>query len=265
MKKKSKRYYGMTVSQIGILAGVAGVVLLCIGGAFFFILMQPPLQSQGPVPVATVTYSTQTPAPTSTVIEPTATLAPLIATSVPPGGWVEFQGAQAALWLPGNFVGGDIARDKDKIILSVSKQGRYFKNVLSAMRVADPAINLWMVDKTVGKAAIAITMVMVRHYVLTEDETLEQYIATANNSDYNGTPLAMFMTINNTQKLKLLGLETVRQTYQEQGMGPDTSGIVYYIKDGADFWIVDYTMDPNQYLAMLPIIEDSIHTFYLNK
>lgn len=266
MKPKNARYLGMTTLQLSILGGAVALALLIICGLSWFVFMAPPLAAQLPnLPTATEIQSMLSPTTLIAVVTSTPTPSPeIIGTSVPPGDWVEFQTSGAGLWLPNNFVGGDVTNHKQDTINKVIKLGKYFTNIVTAMKNAQPSVALWMIDKTRGQS-ISITAVTVHHYVGTTDQTLNEFITNDQNGDYNGTPWAMFVTVNETKKMTLLGLETRRQIYQQHGVGRDATGIAYYIKDGADFWIVEYIMDPNQYVNMLPVVEQSISTFNLVK
>jgi hypothetical protein len=265
MKPKSARYLGMTTSQLGILGGAAAVALLLICGLSWFVFsMSPASEATRPAPVATEIPSTPRPTVDVVVATPSPTPALEVATSIPPGGWVEFQTQGASIWLPNNFVGGDLTNQKQETIAKISNLGRSYKNVVSAMNNAQPEVSLWMIDKARSQS-IFIATVRVNHYVRTTDQTLAQFITEDNNGDYNGTPWAMFITVNETKKMTILGREARRQTYQQHGTGLDATGIAYYIKDGADFWVVDYIMDPDEYVNELPIVEQSIGTFNLVK
>jgi len=267
VKGKSTRYLGMTGTQIGILAGLAVVAMFSIGGLLWIILSissEPAL----PAPIGTPIPATPSLTPTKQLtVELTLTItptAPVIATIAPPGGWVEFQVQGADIWLPDNFVGGDTLDHRSETIQKVSKLGKYFANAVKGITKAPKETVLWMVDKNVDPSTI-ITSVVVEHFLSTEDKTTDQFIQDDLNSSANGTPVAMLITVNETKKMTLLGREARRLTYKQQIAVRQVIGITYYIKDGADFWSIDYILDPNKYLDMLPSVEQSIHTFNLTK
>jgi hypothetical protein len=270
MKRKSARYLGMTGTQLAILAGLSVVAVLSVGGGALLILMMSlsPNVAAVPVPLSTQMPATVSPTPASqATAEPTLTLmptAPVVATIVPPGGWIEFKTQEAGLWLPENFVGGDMLNHRSETIQKVNKLGKYFKNVVDQLNEASATTLLAMVDKNIDQS-IVITIVGVSHFVSTEDKSIDQFIQDDLNSDVNGTPVAMFVTVNETKKVTLLGREARRLTYQAHGVGLEAIRIVYYIKDGTDFWGVSYSLDPNEFVDMLPMVEQSIHTFNLTK
>lgn len=269
MSKKSKRYYGMTVSQIGILGGM--VAALCILGVIFlFILMLPPPQAQQPVrtvlpPTLSLTSTPQFQAPPS--LTPTPTLAgPVVVTSVPPEGWVEFQTRGAALWLPANFVGGDLVSNRSETYAKLVRLGNLYKNTASAVKDAGPAYVLWMVDKAIRSQTDMIPTVNVQRIIQTEDVSLDDYLQEyLTNGNIEGTPVAMMLTINETKRLIILGREAKRLTISTSYAGHEATGLTYYIKDGAEIWVITYYVSPGAYFDMLPTIEQSIQTFNLVK
>jgi hypothetical protein len=269
MKRKSPRYLGMTGMQVGILATLSAVALLSICGVSWVILstsasLSPPAAEAPtdlPIPATASPTDQASAEPTST---PTPTPLP-IATSAPPGGWVEFQAQGVDLWLPGNFVGGDMLDQRSETIKQVDKLGKYFKNVVVEMRNAPKETLLWMLDKNIDQSII-ITLVVVQHYTSTQDKNIDQFVQDDLNSNDNGTPVAMFITVNETKKMTLLGYEVRRLTFQQSiAGGHEAIGIIYYIKAGADFWTIKYSLDPSEYVDLLPTVEQSIHTFYLTK
>ena len=262
MKSKNARHFGLTNSQLGILAGAAVVALLIICGLSWFVFM-PPSSGQSSA-VATEVPPTPSPHIQETFTAPLPTPSPEIATSVPPGGWVEFQTEGATLWLPASFVGGDLLHSKAETIAKISKLGKFYKNVVNGLKTIGPEVVLWMVDKTPKQTDI-ITTVAAEHITSTEDTGIDQYIQSYLNSSENGTPVAMMLTINQTKKMTLLGREARQLTYSSTYAGHEETGIRYYIKDGSDIWIVDYNLIPDEYVDMLPIVEQSIHTFNLVK
>lgn len=269
-KKKRKLYFGMSVSQIGILAGVAlvGVIVIFVGIIFVFTSTTPATPaSQIPATAAIETLvPSETPTVTAPAVDventPVPTPAPVIATNVPPGDWIEFKTQGAGVWLPPSFVGGDMTTERQASINKVSRLGKYYKNVTNSMKNADSETVLWMVDKT-PKQTDVITTVTASHTVLTEDVTLDRYINGLLNGDVGGTPVAMLLTVNESKKTTLLGREARRLIVSSTFAGHGTIEVVYYIKDGANIWGIGYILIPDEYLDLLPLVEESIHTFNL--
>lgn len=264
-KRKKKRYLGMTGTQLGILGGAAAVALLLVCVLSWVMLSASAPASAQPTAVA----ATEIPStPTLQVVEsPTslpATPLPEVATSVPPGGWLEFQTQGATLWLPDSFVGGDMVNKKQDTINKINALGKFYKNAVSAMKSAGPEVLLWAVDKT-RKQTDIITTVTVEHTTSTEDTSVDEYIRSYLDSSIGGTPVAMVLTVNETKKMTLLGRDARRLIYSETYANHWVTIVSYYIKDGADIWEVDYLLIPDEYFDMLPVVEQSIHTFNLLK
>jgi hypothetical protein len=262
MVKKSKRYFGMTGSQIGILIGAGVLALLVACGAFVFILMS---QSGAPAsPIAKNNIPSPTPFPTTDFatasVDATPTdLADLPTSVPPPAGWVEFQTQGASLWLPANFVGGDMADDRAVTINKVSRLGLHFRTAREAMRAASSQVVMWMADKTVRSSPV-ITVVIVSHELKDPGTTIDQVV----QDTVKGAVPAQSTTIFETNRTPLLGRETRRVVYQQQIKASyQVTGIIYYIKDGNDFWMIDFNMDPNEYVNMQPIVDQCAKTFSL--
>ncbi len=262
MKQKSKRYLGMTNSQLGILGGAGAVALLLICGLSFLVLMPPPAQVSAPTDKIPEILKTP-PSPVVLVVAdtPTPTPQPVIATSAPPEDWVEFQTSGATLWMPKNFVGGDMANGRSETIFKVTRLGRYFKNVREAMRSAPSQVVMWMIDNTASGSPV-ITSLIVMHEVMDDETGIDQYV----HNSTKGTATALSTTVYETNKLSVLGREARRVTYQQQvTAGYEITGVAYFIKDGNEFWILDYALDPNEYIDMLSMVKQSVDTFNLVK
>lgn len=261
MFKKSKLYFGMTGSQIGILIGAGVLALLVACGAFVFILMS---QSGAPAaPIVTNIPPSPTPFPTTdfptapVVADATPTDFANLPTSVPPpAGWVEFQTQGASVWLPDNFVGGDMAEDRAVSINKVSRLGLHFRTAREAMRAAPSQVVMWMTDKTVRSSPV-ITVMIVSHELKDPGTTIDQVV----QDTVKGAVPAQSTTIFETNRMSLLGRETRRVVYQQQIKASyQVTGIIYYIQDGNDFWMLDFNMDPNEYVNMQPVIDQCAKT-----
>lgn len=264
MQKKKKLYYGMTGMQVATLGTMAALFFCVVMVGLLFVLRNP---SQPAVQVAT-----QVPPPTripTSVNQPTdevATLTPepIVATKAPPADWVEFKSQEATLWLPPSFVGGDMVSKRQESIDKVRRLGKLFGGVVEGMRDADKEVVLTMVDKTLRETDI-IPVVSVHHGVSTEDTSLDDYLQTLFEKSAQGTPIAMVLATNEVKKMTILGREAKRWTFSRSQAAHGVTSLVYCIKDGADFWTIFYSMSPNEYFDMLPMVEQSIQTFNIVK
>lgn len=264
MKKKSKRYYGMTMSQIQILVGAAvgGFLIICIILAFLLLPTSTPAAPPAAQTKVALT-ATKTPAPiiASNTDTPTP---PVIATKIPPVGWLEFTTQGAAIWLPNSFIGGDMGANRENTVAKVARLGRYYKSVTTGMKNAGKETVMWMMDKT-PRLNEGITNVIVSQIASPEDVNLDDYIKNNLNSDSNGTPTTMLMTVNQTKKITVLGRDARRLTISQMFFGREAVGIIYYVKDGSNIWSIMFIFSSKQYVDMFANAEKSIQTFYITE
>lgn len=257
---------GMNSTLSWLSVGLLSMCLLSIGGAFLFSYVQALILAD-PYPMAKDIPGTPgTPraiTPTVVALTPSPP-AVLIAAGTPPAGWVEFRTDAASIWLPANFVGGDLVHSKQRTISKINALGSFYRNTVAAIQQTNKESVLWMVDKTPKQTDI-VTTVNVRHIISTEDVTLDQYIHDFLAGNVEGTPVSMLLAVNATKKVTLLGTDARLLSYTTFYAGHSTSGLLYYIKDGADIWAVNYGLGPKEYYDMLPLVEQSIQTFNLIK
>lgn len=258
MPRKSQRIFGMTRVQAGILAGLGLLALCSVGGVAALIFFNSPASlASGLPPAASPTPEIwSTPAETAT---PEASPTPEPTAFVAPAGWKEFSNTQLALWLPENFVGGDMREGREASIGEVQALGQYFGNMVSLMQNASSNYSLWMVDKNLD-SSIIITSVAAQYDPVGQDISLGEYIrlTLANSS-------VASVTINEQIKLRLLGYEARRMTYQYRMGSSESTNLAYIIKDGTNFWTVTYSLSPQKYPELLPMVEQSIATLKLLK
>src|SRR5512143_3795538 len=99
---QNRKYLGMTVQQIAILAGLAGAacLLFAVGGVLF---LRRGLNSLAAAPQNTPTPSfTPTPFVLPSVV-PTQTITPVPYEMLIPLGWLQFKTGLIEIWLPKEF------------------------------------------------------------------------------------------------------------------------------------------------------------------
>ncbi len=263
MKRKSPRYMGMTGMQLGILAGLSVVAMCSVGGLFWVILSMSLPPDTPAVPAPNATQISATASPTNTVTaELTPTITPtavIIGTEVPPAGWIEFKTQGAGIWLPDNFVGGDLLTKGSETINKIKSQVSISKASLEMMQNGSSGIVLTAVDK--NSTSLALTSVMVYHQKTDGIITLDDFV----KAELSESEIAMSVVVFGKKKLTLIGHEAIRLELEYRASSRAFSKILYYIKDGADVWAVNYSFDPARILDMLPIVDQSIHTFNLVK
>jgi hypothetical protein len=263
MKRSAKLYFGMTQTQIAILGCLAFIIILVLGIFGYLITSGSSIYAAPPAaPVqelasetATIPAATETPVPTLDPALPTTVPVP----ATPPAGWVIFQSTGVELWLPNNFVGGDMLNKRSETIQRVNRLGKFYVNAVALMRKADKSTMLFMVDKS--KQTVLIPVAMVNHITLTDDLSLKDYIDREYASDKT-----VQTTINENKKTTLLGREARRLTVQvRQPTGLEGLLIAYVIKEGPEIWIVSYNLPPNEIINLSPMIDQSIATFNILK
>jgi hypothetical protein len=262
MNRRTRRYLGMTSTQLSLLGGLAflALIILCVlgwmvlGSSFSLPASQAP-NTAAPTLPPTLTRTPKPPTPTK---EPTPTLTPEpIETAIPLDGWVKFETKSLIdLWLPKNFVGGDMVTQKSASARKVDSLPKIFDNAAKEMRAAPKEVVLWMVDKT-GTSA-PITSVVVRRKVLADDADLKRFATDEVNGMNKQTPV-----ITEQKSLTILGYEARRLVYQGYDVSVEFTAVFYAIKNGANFWTVEYRTAPGKYADLIPTIDTSIHTFYL--
>src|SRR5262245_8986007 len=98
---RNKKYFGMTVTQLGILAGLAGLafLLFCIVG---WLVIARGIRGAQTVPPTVVVLP-----PVTLIVPPTQTSAP-VSTPIPyetliPAGWVQYKSPLYEIWLPAGY------------------------------------------------------------------------------------------------------------------------------------------------------------------
>jgi hypothetical protein len=114
----SRRWMGMSVRQIGLLAGMAALncAVLCVAVS---LLAGPLGEAMGN------TANTPTPAadtPTAEVITPTITRTPTVM-KTPIGGWRVYSGNGMSITLPDSYIGGDPGSEATRIKKELSAAG----------------------------------------------------------------------------------------------------------------------------------------------
>lgn len=230
---QNRNYFGMTRTQIGILAALAGIVCLLFGLAGWFVLRgkNNPLAHvpQGtPVPQSTSTpFMMPTLAPTNT---PTAVLYEMLI----PEGWVQFKTGLVEIWLPAEFKQAELGALHDSADLAMPEL---------FMREADSDSSLYQM------------LVMISYEPLTGDP-LDVYL----ESEIAKLP----STIRVAEKRKVFvnSTEVVRFVFETRSDNNiDINDMVYVFLDGSTVWYVEYVAQINEFYEMLSTFEQSAKTF----
>lgn len=229
-KPRSKKYFGMTISQLGILGGLAGAacLLFVVAGCLF---LQGGLGNLAPAPP----QPTGTPQPTVTpFVLPTMTLTetptPIPYEVLIPQDWTQFKTELVEIWLPKGF-------KKDKPVASESG----LTNEL--------AMKGFVSEGSVYPAGVLVS------YEPIAGDSLDAYIETLPNQLSNEVRIAT------KGKVTVNSVEAVRLLIEMKVEGVEFNDLMYVFRDGGTVWVIQYLAQINDFYSMQDTIDKSIKTF----
>lgn len=230
---EEQKYFGMTRVQIGILAGMAGVLILivCVGGFLLFRNLNPTASAPQP---------TFPPAPTVTsvvAIPPTTTPTPA-PTAIPyeqliPADWKQYKTSLVELWLPSNFKLGD-------------------KKALG--QTAQLALNELFITEVSSKTSAYNMLVSVSYDLLT-GTSLDEFLQTK----ISQLPAEVRVTDRRTVYVNTSEARRIMIEYRANNI--DVNDMVYVFLDGNTVWYVEYVAQIGEFFENLPVFEQSVKTF----
>ncbi len=230
---QNRKYFGMTITQIGILAGLAAMVCLLFAVAGLLVL-RGGLGGSAPAPQDTPTpLSTATPFVFPT-ITPTETLTPVPYEMLIPKGWTQFKTALVEIWLPKEF-----KQQKPKPSDDLSKT---------------TTLDLEVVRPASKKTALYPVIVLVSYEPLTAD-SLDAYL------EGLPTQLSTDIRVATKRKVTINSTDAILVLLEGKVSGVDINDQVYVFLDGGTVWFVHYMSQINEFYEMLPTFEQSIKTF----
>jgi hypothetical protein len=226
---QNRNDFGMTPTQIGILAALAGAACLLFGLGGWFVLRgnanpftRAPQST--PVPLSTsIPFVMPTLAPTKT---PTAVPYEMLI----PDGWVQFKTGLVEIWLPAEF------KQADPGVFQDSADAR---RITARGRPDHPCQML----------------VMVSYEPLTAD-SLDVYL--------EGEIAKLPSTIRVAEKRSVFvnSTEVVRFVFETRSDNNiDINDMAYVFLDGSTVWYVEYVAQINEFYEMLSTFEQSVKTF----
>ena len=229
---RNKKYLGMTVTQLGVLAGLAGLVFLlfCIVGWLLIGRRFRAAQSAPPMPslFATATLvipptQTGTPAPT-----------PLPYETLIPVGWVQYKSPLYEIWLPAGYK---------------NAQPEHLVTGLGNKPIVDLAVRGSYTAKSPNK--IYVTVAYEPMTGSTFDEFLNQRIT------------ALGPMVSERSRVDLNTIPAVRLVFtgHKGNNNTDINELTYVILDGTTVWYVQYTAELTEFYNLLTTFEASAETF----
>ena len=226
-------FSGMTRTQISILAGMAGFLVLafCLGAWIVLRNMGKGVSAQEvpPTAVSTVTSIVVTP-PTVT---PTITMTPVPYEQLIPADWKQFKTSLVEIWMPSNFKLAD-------------------KKTVN--RTAGFALPELLLTEIPSKSS-AFNMLVGVSYDLMTGDSLDKFL----DSKFPNLPYQAHITDRRTVYVNTV--EARRITVEFRVNDIDYDDMVYVFQDGNTVWYVEYVAEITEFFDNLQIFEQSIKTF----
>lgn len=230
--KQDRKYWGMTTTQIAILAGLAAMTCLLFAVAGWLIL-RGGLGSAAPAP-----QDTATPQPTATpfvipTVTPTPTLTPVPYEMLIPEGWVQFKTALVEIWLPKGFK---------------QQKPKPSDNFSDTMTVELEVV------QAPSKTLLNPVVVLVSY---------EPLVAPSLDAYVEGLPsqLSADVRVAAKRKVNINSVDAMLVMLEMKNNGEEVNDQVYVFLDGSTVWFVQYITQINQFYEMTPTFEQSVKTF----
>ena len=223
----------MTRTQIGILAGLAGflVLIVCIGSWLV-------LGSGRSTFSAPLVPPTAVPTITSIIATP-PTLTPTIApTAVPyeqliPADWKQYKTPLIEIWLPGNF------KQANKKTADILNGFTFTELLITEVSSKSSAYNM----------QVAVT------YDLMTSDSLDKFL----EGKFPHLPYQARVTDRRTVYINTVEARRVVIEYRANNV--DYDDVVYIFLDGSTVWYVQYAAEISEFFNNLPLFEQSVKTF----
>ncbi len=229
---QDRKYLGMTVQQLGILAGL--VVLVClIFGVMGSLAFRRGLglfaRAPQPTPVVQLTATIVIP-PTVT---PTGTATPIPYEQLIPYGWTQHKTQLMEIWMPPDF-----------------KQAA--PNAVSAVAGNSVYLNLGLVS-SLSKSSYPVSL-SVSYEPLTAN-TLDEFLKVK----LSNIPMDINMVEN--RKVSINSKDAVRLMFEGKRDNLDVNDLLFVFQDGGTVWYVKYSAEIKEFYEQLPNFEESVKTF----
>ncbi len=226
----NRKYFGMTVPQLGVLAGLAGALclILCVAG---YLIFGSGLSLAGQQPVSPNVVN-----PTATLILPPTVTPTFAPTAIPyeqliPVGWKQHRTDLIEIWAPPEYK------------TSKLPEGMAFE--------ANTALSI---SHLASKSELYNKRILVFYEPLTAD-SLDAFL------DMKIQALDPTIRIVDRRKVNLNGLDAIRLTAEARVDNIDVNELAFVIQDGGTVWYVEYVAQIIDYFELLPMFEQSILTF----
>ena len=248
--QQNNKYFGLTPTQIAILAGLAAIACFLFGLTGWLVLRgNPGLSTSAPQNMA-VSQETATPFVLPT-LSPTQTLTPLSYEERIPPGWKQFKTELVEIWLPADFEAGDINE-----LLEASRQSyeeRGLQELLDYNAKNKSIYNLVATDEISG-SPLYRTVASISYQPLTE-ESLDVHI----QKELLEVP--SMITLAGRKNVQIGASEAIQLVYEMRVENLYVNSVEYIFLDGMTVWVVGYSAEITEFFQQLPTFEKSIQTF----
>ena len=231
---EEKKYFRMTRVQLGILAGLAGVLILIVCAGGWYVLKTTSLGSdfsQAPTftPVPTVTL-VQFSLPT---ITPTMASTPIPYEQLIPAGWKQYKTSLIEIWMPTNFKLAD----------------KKTKNITGGFAMSELLIT------EIPSKSSAYNMLVGVSYDLMTGDSLDNFL------DEKSPKLPYQARVSDRRTVFVNTVEARRITIEFRLNNIDYNDMAYVFLDGNTVWYVEYVAEIGEFFENLSVFEQSIKTF----
>ncbi len=229
---QDRKILGMTVQQLSILIGLAGLICLIFGVVGSLALRRGLVSfSRAPQPT-TVTQPTATLMILPTVT-PTGTATPLPYEKLIPYGWTQHKTQLMEIWMPSDFK-------------------KAAPGAVSAVAGNAVYLNLGLVS-SLSKSSYPVSL-SVSYEPLTAN-TLDEFL----KEKLSNIPPESNMVEN--RKVNINGKDAVRLMFEGKRENLDVNDLLFVFQDGGTVWYVKYSAEIKEFYEQLPNIEESVKTF----
>ena len=228
-----RKYFGMTIPQLGVLAGLAGALflILCVGG---WLILGGGVNTASPQQISTIAVS-----PTATLIV-TPTITPTSApTAIPydqmiPKGWVQHKTALVELWMPSAY-------KESKLPIPETE-------ALSAQ------ISITLLQPGTKKTTAYNKWAVVSYEPLTL-ESLDSFL------DLKIQSVELPARVVERRNVNLNGTPAVRVLAEFRVDNLDAKELIYVFQDGGTVWYVSFWAEINEFYENIETFEKAALTF----
>ncbi len=232
----NRKYLGMTIPQLAVLAGLAGalILILCVGG---WLILGGGLNTASPQPLPVIITPTATLIVTPTI---TPTSAP---TAIPyeqliPKDWVQHRTALVEIWLPAAYKESKLPGPEGEALAAQS-----------ALTLSQPATK---------KTTAYNKWVIISYEPLTLD-TLDSFL------DMKVQSVQLPARVVERRNIELNNVPAVRVLSEIRVDNLDVKELTFVFQDGGTVWYVSYWAEISEFYEHLETFQKSILTFRLVK